>query len=80
MPEESKLTAVYVGERMVAELIKSRLVSEGVPAILQYESAGLVFGITVDGLGEARVMVPEHLAQAARDVIGMEGTDSFSLP
>jgi hypothetical protein len=80
LPEESKLTAVYIGKRTVAELVKSRLESEDIPAILQYESAGLVFGITVDGLGEARVMVPEHLAQVARDVLGMKGTDPFSLP
>lgn len=80
MLEESKLTVVYIGKRTVAELMKSRLESEGIPAILQYESAGLVFGLTVDGLGEARVMVPDHLAQAAKDILGMEGTDPFSLP
>jgi len=71
------LTAVYVGKRTVAGLIKSRLESEGIPAILQYESAGLIFGLTVDGLGEARVMVPEHLAEEARQILQTPGTEEI---
>jgi len=37
---------------------------------LSYESAGLVYGLTVDGLGEVKIMVPEHLATRARDILG----------
>ncbi|HID61774.1 MAG TPA: DUF2007 domain-containing protein [Anaerolineae bacterium] len=48
-----------------AQVIKTRLESAGIPALLDYESAGVIFGITVDGLGEVRVMVPEALAEEA---------------
>lgn len=69
MPGELKLVAVFTGRRMEAEIIKSRLESEDIPAIIRYESAGLIFGITVDGLGQASVLVPERLAEDARIVL-----------
>jgi hypothetical protein len=41
------------------------LEAAGIPVLLKYESAGLVFGITVDGLGKVEIMVPEALAEEA---------------
>ena len=52
--------------------MKSHLESEGIPTILQYESAGVVYGLTVDGLGQTKILVPEHLAQEAREILGAE--------
>ena len=52
-----------------ASVIKSRLESEGIPAFLEYESVGRVFGLTVDGLGEVRILVPDALAEEARRLI-----------
>ncbi len=52
-----------------ASVIKSHLESEGIPVLLEYESAGRVFGLTVDGLGEVRVLVPESVIEDARRVI-----------
>ena len=52
-----------------ANVVKSRLESEGIPVVLQYESLGLVFGMTVDGLGEVKVMVPEQLESEARAIL-----------
>jgi hypothetical protein len=52
-----------------AQVIKSKLESAGIPALLDYESAGVVLGITVDGLGEVRVMVPEGLAEEAQALL-----------
>lgn len=54
---------------LVANVLKSHLESEGIPAILRYESVGNVMGITVDGIGKVHVMVPEHLADEAREII-----------
>jgi len=73
-PKKSKLATVYVGTYLEAQVIKSHLESEGIPAILQYESAGLVFGITIDGLGETKVLVPQDLAEEAKEII--KGEDS----
>lgn len=50
-------------------MIKTKLESEGIPVLLQYESLSLIYGITVNGLGEVRVMVPESMAQEARQII-----------
>jgi hypothetical protein len=66
---KSKLVSVYSGNYLQAQIVKGRLESEGVPALLRYEGAGLIYGITVDGLGEARVMVPEDLAEQAETIL-----------
>ena len=54
---------------LAANVIKSHLESEGNPVLLKYESAGIVYGLTVDGLGEVRILVPESLVEEARHVI-----------
>ena len=72
MTEESKFVAIYTTSHMEAQIMKSHLESEGIPALLKYESAGLVCGLTVDGLGQTKILVPEHLAQEAREIIGVD--------
>jgi hypothetical protein len=52
-----------------ASVIKSHLECEGIPAVLQYESVGRVFGLTVDGLGEIKILVPQELAERAKEII-----------
>jgi hypothetical protein len=69
MGGKSKLVSVYSGNYLQAQIVKGRLDSEGVPSLLRYEGAGLVYGVTVDGLGEARVMVPEALAEEAKAIV-----------
>jgi hypothetical protein len=64
------LVAVHTASGLLpAQVIKSKLESAGIPALLDYESAGVVLGITVDGLGEVRVMVPEGLAEEAQALL-----------
>jgi hypothetical protein len=65
--------------QLQAQVIKTKLESAGIPALLDYESAGVVLGITVDGLGEVRVMVPEGLAEEARALLVEEGEESIEL-
>ncbi len=71
MSADEQLVTVYIATQMEAQIIKGRLESEGIPVLLNYESAGLVYGITVDGLGEAKVMVPKRLAEEAREILGV---------
>jgi hypothetical protein len=52
-----------------AEIIRGYLESEEIPVHLQYESAGPVYGLTVNGLGEVRVCVPGDLADDARQLL-----------
>jgi Putative prokaryotic signal transducing protein len=73
MAAKERLVTVRSANYMEAQIIKGRLESEGIPVLLRYESAGVVFGITVDGVGEVKVMVPEHLAEEAKEILQMGG-------
>jgi hypothetical protein len=52
-----------------AALIKGRLEDQGIPALIQHESVGTVWGLTIDGLGAQHILVPEDLAAAAREIL-----------
>ena len=68
--DKSGLVTVHtVSGLLPAQVIKTKLESADIPVLLDYESAGVVLGITVDGLGEVRVMVPEVLAEEARALL-----------
>ena len=54
---------------LAAQAIKAHLESEGIPVILQHESLGAVYGLTVDGLGEVKILVPRLLVEEAKQVI-----------
>lgn len=68
--DKPDLVTVHTTSGMLsAQVIKTKLESAGIPVLLDYESAGVVLGITVDGLGEVRVMVPEDLVEEARALL-----------
>ncbi len=69
MSSEKQLVTVRVARQIEAQIIKGRLESEGIPVLLSYESAGLVYGLMVDGIGEVRIMVPECLAEQAKEIL-----------
>jgi hypothetical protein len=79
MSARERLVNVRTTRYMEAQIIKGHLESEGIPVLLSYESAGLVYGLTVDGLGEVKIMVPEHLAEEAKEIlrISEESKDKF---
>ncbi len=67
---------IYIAQgELQANIIKSHLESEGIPVMLKHESAGPVFGLTVDGLGQVKVMVPQELAEEAKLIIQPRETD-----
>lgn len=41
-----------------ARIVAGRLEAEGIPSSLKYEAAGVIYAITIDGLGEVRILVP----------------------
>lgn len=51
----------------MSEERETKLESQGIPVLLQYRSE--ILGITVDGLGQVRIMVPEPVAEKAREII-----------
>jgi hypothetical protein len=65
-PDLEPLVCVHVAQgQMQAHVFKARLESEGIPVLLKYESLGVVYGFTLDGLGEVCLMVPAAWAEEA---------------
>ena len=73
MSTGKQLVTVCTARYMEAQIIKGRLETEGIPVLLSYESAGLVYGLTIDGLGEVKVMVPKRLAKEAKEILEISG-------
>jgi len=70
LSEEAGLITVYVASSQPeAQIVKGRLETEGIPTMLRYESAGLVYGLTIDGLGHVEIQVPSSLAQHAKEIL-----------
>jgi len=68
--QESDLKELMAVEgSMEADIIKSKLESYQIPVLLQYEAAGRIFGITMDGLGKVKVMVPGSFLEEARKIL-----------
>jgi len=68
----SGLTVVAtVSGIMTAEILKSKLEDAGIPVLLDYESAGVVFGITASGLklSQVRILVAQDDAEFAEQLL-----------
>jgi len=72
-PDIPNMVEVYTSQgHMRANAAKLKLEAAGIPAILSYESAGRIFGLTVDGIGEVRVLVPQERADEAMVILAEE--------
>ena len=60
---------IAVEGSMEAEIIKSKLESFQIPVLLKFESAGHIFGITMNGLGKVKIMVPAAFLAEAKQVL-----------
>jgi len=77
MPPKTDFVTVYVAtSQPEAEIVKGRLSCEGIPAILRYEAAGMIYGLTIDGLGQVEVQVPSRLAKRAMDILAYNEKDT----
>ena len=52
-----------------ANIIVGRLESEGISTKLHYEAAGAIYAITIDGLGEVRILVPVVDWERAKEIL-----------
>lgn len=50
---------------MEAQVVKGRLESEGIPALIRGEALAAIYGLTAGNLAAARVLVPAPLADKA---------------
>jgi hypothetical protein len=62
-----------------ANIITGRLASEGIATRLRYEAAGSIYAITIDGLGEVRILVPVAERERARELLS-RSYDDRELP
>ena len=74
MSEYEKTVEVYraAGEAE-AQIIKGLLESNEIPCLLKSHAAPSVHVLTIDGLGETKVMVWESMAGEARELIKGRG-------
>ena len=70
--EEKLKKLIAVDGMMEAEIIKSKLESFDIPCVLKFESAGRLMGITMNGLGEVKVMVSPKDYDKAVETINSE--------
>ena len=79
-PNRPGMTLIHRASGLLqAEVIKGRLETAGIPVMLDYESLGRVMGLTVDGLGEVRIFVPNRFAQAAQELLEPREGDESTL-
>ncbi|MCB0132130.1 MAG: DUF2007 domain-containing protein [Caldilineaceae bacterium] len=57
---------------MEAQIVKGRLESEGIPAIVRGEALGSIYGLTTGNLAVTDVLVPAPLAQQAIDILNTD--------
>ncbi len=73
--ETGELVAVYTAQgHPRAHVIKSKLEAAGIAAMLSYDSASLLFGLTVDGIGKVRVLVRPEDAEEAHKLLAEQET------
>ncbi len=51
------------------EIIRGKLESAGIEAMLEQEAIGKIYGLTVDGLGEVKVYVHEDDLKEAKKIL-----------
>ncbi len=74
LPKRGGFTVVLTVQGMLtAQVFKAKLEAAGIPALLDYESVGQTLGLTVDGLGEVHLLVPDEYVEDAERVIAVQG-------
>ncbi len=52
-----------------AHIVKGLLEASDIPVRLEYEAIGQIYGLTVDGLGQVKVLVPEEYLEEALAIL-----------
>ena len=72
---DDELVEVYAAQgHMRAAVAKSKLEAAGIPVMLAYDSASRVIGLTVDGIGQVRLLVRAEDAGEARQLLKEQAT------
>ncbi len=67
--EQEPVVVWRATNQMEAQVVKGRLESEGIPAIIRGEALGAIYGLTSGTLAETSVLVPAPLADRAEAIL-----------
>lgn len=66
---EGEVEILRIQGHINAEPVLAALRASGIPARIVGEALGSVYGLTLDGIGEVAVLVPEQFAEQAREML-----------
>ena len=70
MIDHEEWEVVFTASGMTqANIILGRLTTEDIPTRIKYDAAGPIYAITINGLGEVKILVPATALQKARSVL-----------
>jgi len=69
MTTDAWVELTVCGGLLEAQLLQTRLEYGGIEVLLKYETAARLFGLTLDGLGKIRVMVPQSQWDDALEIL-----------
>ncbi len=67
--DEKWVVVSYPKTPAEASIVKGLLESEGIPVFVQQEAIGKVHGITMDGLGQIKILVPAGRKHEAEEIL-----------
>jgi hypothetical protein len=70
--EQEPVVVWEAANLLEAQVVKGRLASEGIPALIRGEALGAIYGLTTGGLAAADVLVPAPLAEKALALLNDE--------
>lgn len=69
--QERWIPVAVVSGMAMADILRGRLETEGIPVRMRYEAAGRIYALTLDGLGEVELIVPSSCLQRAREILAV---------
>ncbi len=79
MADADDVEVLRVQGTINAEPVLAALRANGIPARTRGEALGSVYGLTLDGLGEVAILVPDAYAQRARDLLAAAGREELRI-
>jgi hypothetical protein len=67
--QSNEVELIRVPGGINAESIVTALRGRGIPARSRGEAVGAIYGLTLDGLGEVSIFVPEEYVDEARSIL-----------
>jgi hypothetical protein len=72
--DQEPVVVWVAANQMEAQIVKGRLESVGIPAIIRGEALGVIYGLTTGTLAECAVLVPAALAEKAEALLQSDET------